>query len=625
MGRGLMNSARIHVILQKLAQPDLPAIDRLDPKEVSMLIGRRPGQPEQEAPTWAEPRQVLAGMMPLLRIGDIVRGTRIEGALRQQELTLTLTREAEVIKDKIFAERNPPKGWKGPYRMLNRVEYEVGTRREVRGSRCVKIKTGNIEYIFPCFVLMKTFYGFHTKLANAICNGPWNRRHDEVISTIKYDSGIGTYLDQENGAWNIVVQQGLTRDHAVRLAALYFDSYARGCANEIYSSSMVQTRDIRGDGGRYWFADAKIPYRWTETPLTMRVKALPLRALRSSAADCQRYLVTSIDATSWPFPDQEIYSEIANSSALSPDPEPEKAQAPFRKYKAAPVRADQDAQLNHHSDAYKNAADNLVDADDFSFLNAPKHLPQLKSSHKRYEGTRPPPSEGPSLTLSAGNTAPGEGKPAPLVAESRDRRLAPQLQLLWNALEVLRASGAIEAFNAYGPPDLSNVKQMRGGIPCWSFVNESQLRAISAGRRPKGWAFIFDTPAFEGGHRQAMPRCLLVVHIKLNRQELVLFEVEPRSTESAYRFYIVKPTLAFDWQAIRTAMEALRAASGRLDASARLAAFRALTNHPSSACNHAYERDGENNITALMTSALLRALKDACRAPVDQTEPADDE
>ena len=555
-------------------------------------------------------------MLPLLRIGDMVRGTRIEGALRQREITLTLDHASEVTAAGIFDEAAPPPDWSGTYRTLNRFEYELGTHREVSGSRCLRIQQGRAEFLIPCSVILKTFYGFHTKLANAICSGPWEARLADVISTAQYKSGIGTNVDAKTGAWNIVVQNGLRRAHAVRLAALYFDAHARRCANAVHARATAQTHATRADGERYWFADARIPYRWDTLPFTLRVRALPLRPHRPSAAQTPRFLVTSIDATSWPFPEQEIFSELANSSTSSADPDPEKVNEPYFKEKPNPVIADDDAQLDHENDAFKGSPDNQVDADDFQFLNPPRHHLQLKSSHQEYQGSVHTPALAPAAILSAGLQAPGDTKPAPLSAESRDRRLAPQLRLLLNALDALLEEGEIEGFEIISPPTDSHLRQVRMGIACWSFVTEDQLRTVLSGRAARGWEFIFDPPRTPGGPRRPTPRCLLVVKVQLDGLNLLLFEVEPRLRETAYRTYLVVLEGNIDWAAIENALAVLRGCHGRLRARDLNAAFAGLSRRRAIAVNHGYERDAGHDINALTTASLRRALIRACDQPL---------
>ncbi len=548
-------------------------------------------------------------MLPLLNIGDILCGTSVVGALRQEEQRISLSESSHVAYCGIFDESSPPDGWSsGSYRVLNRFEFELGRQREAIGSRCMRIRTGRLEYIIPCSVILRTFYGFHTKLANAICSGPWDTTLNAVISTARYDSGIGTYRNNETGAWNIVVQAGLTRDHAVRLALLYFDEYARACANAIHASADRQTHSVRADGARHWFADAKMPYQWSNKPFEMLIRGFSLRAHRPSAEAGHRFLVTSIEGTSWPFPDQQIFSEIANSNLRSPNPNPERIPETYHAGNRRLVLLNEDIVLDHHSDAFKGAPDNRVEGAAFEFLNRPLHELQKKLSHKEYLGTQRPPAAPPALTLSAGSTAPGEEKPAPLVAESHDRRLAPHLQLFLDALDALQEAGRISAYEVIAPPEFSKLKQARNGVNCWSLASEDQLSALRLGLPVQGWEFVFSAPRGLGILRHPIPRCLLIVRVNLDGHELLVFEIEPRLGETAYRFYALEPTEPITLQAIETCIINVRAYSGSIPHSKIKLAFCTLTHGKVLALNHYYNRNFNQEIASINTESLRRQL-----------------
>lgn len=167
LGRGFISSPRVHVVLQKIQHRDMATPERLSQQDVGYLVGRRPGQSPDGVASWAI-RPVLTGTLPLLRIGDVVRGHRIEGALRQREATISLTGDTPVRTVGILDEQPPPQEWNGKhYRVLNRFEHELGAQPEVRDAKCLSIKIGRAEYLIPATVILTTFYGFHTEPANA--------------------------------------------------------------------------------------------------------------------------------------------------------------------------------------------------------------------------------------------------------------------------------------------------------------------------------------------------------------------------------------------------------------------------------------------------------------------------
>lgn len=618
LGRGFTSSPRVRVFLQRLPLEDVRQLDRLGPQDISYLIGKRPGSQE---PAVSEARDVMAGSLPLLRIGDVVRERQVVGQLRQREATIALEPGMEASLVGIYSPSPPPKDWgDAPHRVLNRFEYELGGHDQLRRAHCLRVTTAHMEYLIPATVVLRTFYAFHTRVANAMLSGRWDVKYRDVISTLKYASGIGTYIDPKTGDWHIVVQPGLTREHAVRLALLLFDDHARQCANAIHSSALRQTHGLRADDERFWFAEAQIPFRWDTEAFKMRVTGFPLRPLRPSEGKVCRFLVTRIEATSWPLADKVIHWELANSNTLSPEREGEKVDKTYYPGKPPAVPAKDDAEPNHQSDPFVNAADNQVAAEDFRFLNPPLLSQQVKRSHKEYRGAEPvKPSEPSGPVLSAGNVAPGEEKPAPLVADSKDRHPCRQLQFLLNALEQLVDRADVTGFEVLGPPEGSHLRILRNNVACWSFLTEEQTLRLPA--RASGWPYLFDRTRGDGAPRRAYARSLLVILVTLGDRQLLLFEVEPRLLETGYRLYLCEPTESVHWTSIESSLLILRAYEGRLDERGLVHAFKGLSTMAAVAANHSYERDAEDRIIGLNPDALHRALTRAC---VNDQPPLED-
>lgn len=622
LGRGFTSSPRVSVFLQRLPLEDVRQLDRLGQQDITYLIGKRPGS--QESVVMAS-RDVLAGSLPLLRIGDVVRERQVVGQLRQREATIALEPGMEAALVGIFNPSPPPKDWgDAPHRVLNRFEYELGDRYDQlrgtqprrgadgpSGAQCLLVTTGRMEYLIPATVVLRTFYAFHTKVANAMLSGRWDVKYRDVISTLNYASGIGTFIDPKTGDWHIVVQPGLTREHAVRLALLLFDGHARQCANAVHSSALRQTHGLRAGDERFWFAEAQIPFRSDTEAFKMRVKGFPLRSLRPSVGEVCRFLVTRIEATSWPLADQVIRWELANSNTLSPEREGDKVDKTYYPGKPPAVPAKDDAEPNHQSDAFVKAADNQVAAEDFRFLNPPLLSQQVKRSHKEYRGAVPvKPSEPPSPVLSAGNVAPGEHKPAPLVADSKDRHPCRQLQFLLNALEQLVDRFDVAGFEVLGPPEDSHLRILRNNVACWSFLTEEQTMRLPA--QASGWPYLFDRARGDGMPRRAYARCLLVILVTLGDRQLLLFEVEPRLQEHGYCLYLCEPTEAVRWTSIEASMMVLRAYAGRLDKRGLGEAFKGFSSRSALAVKHSYDRDEEERIIGLNPDALHRALMRGC-------------
>lgn len=611
MTRGFMHSPRVHLVFQKLRSDDPMEIERLSQDVISYeVLGRYPNQPVDDKPEW-EVRKVLAGLLPLLTIGDVFQGTQVVTRLRARVRTIEMDRDTPSVRASVMAEREAPSDWTGSYRVLNKFEFELGKQREVTGAKCLTISARDGDYVIPATVIFKTFYGFHTAVANAFCNGPWQTHHRDVISTSNFESGLRTSIDEATGDWHIVVETGLTRAHAVRLAVLLFDPHGYACACEINEDARRQNQFRRADDERFWFANARIPYTCENQPFLMRVSGFPLRPLRVQPGTRTRFLVTSIDEHTWPHVQQVIHSEMATSNARSNNPKKEKEPRPYWGSKPPPVPADPKAQADHHHDPDQKSAINQAFEGSFRFMNEPDHRMQLKESHKQYPPAPPRPKEGPSSVVSAGIETSGDGNPAPLTGDSRERCPSQQLQFLLTALDTLLDNELIDSYTPLAPPVDSRLRAMRNGIPCWSFLSEGEVR--KRGTNTRGWEFINEEVKTErmGSYRSAYPRCLLIVRVLLRGQEIVLFEVEPRRSDNGYCTYIMAPTVGYNWMDLESIVERVRRRAGRVNKDDLQQVFERVSSKPT-ARKHAYlRRDDDTVFTGLDSASLLRKLEAA--------------
>jgi hypothetical protein len=606
---GPMCSPRVGVLFQRLSKKEVADYERLSQEEVGYLLGRAP---DDHIDWFALTRKhkVMVGSLPLLKMGDIVRETRIVGKLRQRERTITLTDRVVLRREKVDDVRQPaPDGWSRSYRhkVLNWFEYEL---KDVipEGSWCSCMDIDGIEVLIPDSVVFKTFYGFHTKVGNAFCEGAWDVTYRNVISTAKPDNGLGTFVDEQTGAWNIVVRHPLTREHALRLAPLRFDEYALSRARAIHSKSLEQTRQTRSGEVRQWHMEAEIPYRWDATPLTMRVRGFPLRPFDlSPPRRSTRFLVTSIDATSWPYVDQLIATEAEYSPSRSDDPNPEKVDRPFKSWTPAPVPAAPDAQLSQTTDPRSTSALNHFHADEFEFLTAPQHIKQTKRSHKEYRGHSGPAPEPPDAELSAGIPAPGKHRPGQLVAETKEPRHLPSLRFLLNALSSLAEDGRITGYEVVSPPEKSHLRQYRDDTACWSLLGEKQAERLGSGnqRGARGWEYMFRSGP--GGRRQAYARCVLILLIHRDNRQILFFEIESRHADRywSYACELTKPASAIS---IASVLGALRSYEGRLPENRLGELFQEVTGERPRALKHRYVRDKTGQPTGLNVDWLLSRL-----------------
>lgn len=616
MGRGFANAARVKIFLQRLDGHNVATLERLRPSAVAYLIGKDPERPREE-PQF-EQRSVLVGQLPLLRIGDVIEGTRRITRLRQDEHDVQISQSTPM---NVAAVLDPhdlvPEGWSlGTYRTLNDFEYQL-PRALVGASNCTLFQLGLEELVIPDAVIFKTFYGFHTRLANAICNGPW---HDlrgggsaaEVISLGPFESGIGTGIDPSTGAWKIVLKAGFSEKHAPALAALWFDRHASGGANRIYTDSVRSTTRRPSGASMDWHMRAIIPYALSSAPFRMRVQGFALRGFRplSAAEAGRRFLVTAIVATSWPYRDQEIRWDLFNSNTKSDDPAPAKVERPYFGVKPKSVAADDDALIDTMTDPSSLAADNIMAGDEYMFLNEPKLIRQVKDTHKIYEGTPPAAAEPPAPVLSAGNSTGGPERPAPLVGDAMERLPASQLRFVLKALRELLSQGAIESFSVRGPGPQSHLARMSAGVRCWSFIREENVRSRTLPAH--GWEVLFDDHRHDAtGARRRYPRCVLIVEIRIAQRDLLMFEVEPRTAEPSYRSYILRPLPTCSDVNIEEVLLRLRELRGRVPHAKLGHVFEPISDSACVAWRHRYEHGPDGELVGTSASTLLSGLMKA--------------
>lgn len=587
LGRGEAESPFVHVALQKLPFDDLSIAAHLSKEEVAYTLGRRPGSASE--PTMFHTERVLAGYLPLLKIGNLAQNTAVVGGLPLERASLTLTNARDTQHVKVSEEWDAPKDWSvGKYRLLNRFDFHLDGIEDIKEARCLVIRKNNTDFIIPKMVIFQTFYGLNSRVINALCGGPWPMTAKQVISFDHYESGIRTAIDEETGAWKIVLQTGLRSDQAPALALLWFDEFARAQADALFTDGLMQNRALRGGDGRSWFASANIPHRIGPQSFQMDVVGYALRPFFPSAAssETRKFLVTAITRSSWSLPDQLIETEIANSNALGAQQLPTREPKPFGGGKR-PVEADPDALLTSDEDPDAGSSTNIVSTSTFEFINKPKTRQQVKDTNKTYPPSAPSSADDPDSIISAGNSVHGKERPSKGEAELRVRKPSKQLQHLVEALHELVLSGAIASFEPVTPPGDTGLLIVRNGLPCWSFLKPGDRLDR---RVPKvGWEVIHDSQVVNGIELpRRYARCLLIMKVNLAERAIVLFEVEPRPGESPFCIYAFEQDQELVPWYVENVIFELREQQGRLSSSSLERVFEPLTANVVKALKHFY-------------------------------------
>jgi hypothetical protein len=617
---------KVGVALQKLTAQSVDEVTRLPNTAIAELLGSRPrtseaGEIEQPIIT---NRVIQAGYLPILSVGEVIEGGSQVTRLPPQTREVRLTHDTALADVRVGSPLAPPPDWSAsaPFRVLNRFEYQLGGIPGIQESRCLVFRFNGTEYILPKMVIFRAFYGFSSKMINALCSGPWPEKVKEVISFAPYKSGLFTGVDEDSGAWNIVLQTGVPLSHAAALALLWFDPYGRKQAESLYTDSLRQNDGRRGADGRSWHAGANIPHRLDLGPFKMRVQGFGLRPFRPSqrGSSVERFLITAITASTWTLPDQEVRVATHNSNAQGEQQYPAPEDRTYWRGKR-PVEGDPDAEGTSTSDPSAQDSVNIFSATTFEYLNEPRVAPQRKKTNQVFPPSPPASADPPSMLVSAGEPTYAKVPTSPADVQERIRARSKQFEFLIQALDELVSDGQIDSFEACAPTDRA-LLITRNGLPCWSLLSPKDLRT---GKVPSsGWEVIHrDEPSEPDRQEEARTqtryaRCALILEIHRASQSIVLIEIEPRPTESAYCIAAFEKSQHLLPWLVSLVLDAIREHEGRLRSLDLDSVFAPITSNPVAVLKHPYKHEETTQKKLgpiiglradLLGNALLRLLR----------------
>jgi len=602
-------SALVDVDLQKLPFDNVAPIRGLQQGTLAELLGRPPANAAipTEPPQPFIRLQMLAGYLGLLQAGDVIEAGRPISRLPTQHAMIGISAAhppKDIRFDDLGHQLERPQTWtaKYPYHALNKFEYLMATELDyaqqtnsslrISKTRCLVIQHAEVEYILPKMVIFQAYYCLNSSFINALCNKPWKDGAPEVISFDNYDSGIGTRIDAETGAWDIVLRTGMDFNFGRQLALYWFDPFARACTTALYTEALADNQTRRGAHGRGWLASANIPHALSENPLKLSVEGYLLRKLRpgSKEKDRRRFLITSILGSSWPLQGQVIRVALHNSSAKGEVQVPDSADRPYQNGQA-PVEGDPGAVATSNADPHVASVVNEFQGAPFAYLDAPPLEEQQKQSSKIYGAGVPPDSEGASAEVSAGT--PGYSADAPPKADIAKplRDPSQQFDFLMRMMERLVDLAVVDSYHCCGPNEPTFLVE-RNGLPCWTLISAAHRKA---GRLPrKGWELV-KVPVPKSPGNAGKPtftrhaRCVLILSIRIAGAEIILFEVEPRPSEtSAYRLVAFERDRPIESDRVGPTLDAIRASRGTFDEKQVSQIFGWLTTRPPLTRKHAY-------------------------------------
>lgn len=611
-------SASLDVALQKLPFEPIEFFNVFRKRPWAEILGRPPRSrdgTEAEPPVFIN-RTLLAGFVALIQVGDIYQGTRRVAKAPTQPRIVGLTDQTTLIDGRFGDLTDAPPGWSAPtFQILNQFEFSLKGIAGAANSRCIAFMHARTEYILPKIVIFQAFYACHSKLVNALCNGPWAKSAKEVISFARYESGITTEIDPQTQSWKIVLQTGLDQTMANAIALLWFDPYARMQTNALYTDSLDQNRNRSGPLGRSWLAGANIPHRLSADPFVMHVQGFSLRPFRPTTREefHERFLITAITGSSWPLKNQLIEWDIHNSGSTGNEQRPSEGDKTYFGGKPT-VEGDPDAIGFSGADPSTKHAINEFSTRPFEYIGAPPPTRQQKTSSESFLPSGALQPEDPSSIVSAGNPNHMEGMPAPAAVLTPIKDSSQQFSFLIEALTTLQAKGDIRSYETISPDADSSYSVDRNGLLCWSLLRRADRE--KGGIPQTGWEVIKDDSQKSVSDKKSRKparyaRCVLILLINIGDRKLMLFEIEPKPkiNASAYCMVALEPTEAPTPWLVGSVLNAIRDNKGTFQNHTLQAAFAPLTSGPVSSRKHSYKYmkspDGESQTTIGLRSDLL--------------------
>jgi len=508
---------------------------------------------------------VHAGLLPHLVVGRVYKGRRLAGELPTTLSSIVLADAEESCREiKIGEELEKPVNWSYPYKLIHAAEFG-GIQNEFSNSRCLVFNDeSGIEYIIPRTVIFQRFYALQRELATAFTSGPWATNKSDIVFEGFLRSGLKTQIDPASGEWHVILQTHVDNAFGRLAALLYFDEYAKACAESIYAGMLS---DRHGYAHSPWFASAKLPFRAEAKPLRLEVKGfmlLPRSGKQGGngkkVVHKQAFLVTSILGSSWPSYAPKIKLGRLNSGDKGREQLPAEGGRPYATASRARP-AGSNLLTTSSVDASVNEGDVVTFEDHFSWLGEIEPEKLTKDTSQLYVGNiviaaeaKPPErASGGERTYQAGNAAPAHHKA--LVRDPINR-----FRYLLEAFESLQRAGDLNRYSIFQPIVSSQIAHC-GGLVCWNFLNET---ARKTGRWPSsGWRMLERARGIGLERSLGKPRCVLVVRVEFGKRVGYWLEIETRETEGGVLSPFIVDLQTDEQEAVQHIVEAIARGEGR--------------------------------------------------------------
>lgn len=564
LGSSGSESTAVQIMLQRLPFDDPRYLRQLKQEELQGILGTRSGFTHEFR---FVPK--LVGELPILTIGNVYQARRKVGALKKSGRRLILRPGQAMFREICAGDSIPaPAWWKFPdqHRILNLSEYSGITQHRDVNVNFAKSRflvydrhyeDGSIDtFVLPRMTIFKAFYAPHTALANAFGDGRWSAKAEALLVLNETYGNLQTGIADDGHQWNVILQDGIQQEYAGLLAALYFDEYARACAEAIYGMAL---RDRRGDRYAPSYASADIPFQVRDQALILEFKSLELkpRHVHTGSGKTEphkKFLITEICGCTWP----AYFPRIGRAARSQAAADSETVQlAPPYMGSYASKQGDENSFLRSDMDANAGTSTTELSGEEWSWLGRePQYVKLEKKRSQHYEaGYQWIDKDGTEISAGVRTNKKSALPKAELKAVVRGSNAG--LDHMFALFDTLDSKGLISKLEVV-PARTQGQQATRGRFECWKFIDDASIRSHHI--PPKRFSGINDIPR---NSRTRYWRTALVLKFECGGQQHHWIEIERVRSE---KFKSVMLTIGDRLDAtgfIESALQAIVRAEGK--------------------------------------------------------------
>jgi len=556
----------------------MEAPEKLSRREIAELFGMRDGE--------SFITTIFVGAVSVYAIGDVFKRSKYVGALQTLQLptgnaleegessALYTTHHSTGRLQEVHAHTEIGRDSnRYPIKVLSKRQLDLDSRYRARSEFLVVRNTSNpdptkhVEFVIPRVAIYRAFYGFTSKVADIFSMGPWDTFASEAVYSEDF-AGNKTGADEETGAWNLVLELGMSKDDATLIALLYFDEYGRIQANRLAIPMQKATERVDLDPAQdpRWYTNARLPLQPGRGPYRGVVSGYALRPRKGDSFQGRIVLVRAIHSVNMPQGMPPVGKILINDNTDGVEVQVTDGQKTWKpKPREQKKRPKGMPNVDTKPGSTKREG---FDVPALSFAVDPPHpnhdLTKDKSTTRT--GARPTPNDPPTNEGSHGRPNGDEESVSHLRARKEKRPASDIHEGLLTAMEMLHTEGHISNFATIGPLDLCQLVHV-GAFQCWNFLTQHQHEALRRNAVVGSYAVNWPTrcwPYLVSGTTPftAQERSALVLEVDLpNGQKGFWFEIEMRGTENYSSAFVLHRGGSVRGE-ITEALQIIRQASG---------------------------------------------------------------